>query len=301
MERLIDLFLEDLRSHRRYSAHTLLSYRNDLFSYAAYISSIYGSISLSQHHRDYLRSWLTHLFSSGLKASTVSRKLSALKSFFRFCLEQGYLSSNPAAHLQPIKLPGRLPRVLQEKEMDSVLHRHIAIEDYPGLRDHTIIMMLYGTGMRVSELAALCVSHINPVDHTVQVTGKGNKERLIPVNKELASLLVHYLEGRKQFLSRLSITQPPTWLFLSNKAKKPYVKMIYNIVNRYLQGITTMDKKSPHVLRHTFATHLLSHGADLNAIKELLGHASLSATQVYTHSSAAELKAIYKKAHPRSK
>ncbi len=301
MERLIDIFLEDLRSHRRYSKHTLLSYRNDLTSYNSYISTTYGSIAITSHTRDYLRSWLTHLFSDGLKATTVSRKLSALKSFFRFCLEKGYLSSNPAAHLQPVKVPGRLPQVLQEKEMEKVLHREVDEWDYTSLRDHTIILMLYGTGMRVSELAALEVKDIHPVEHTVRVSGKGNKERLIPVERALAKVLVRYLASRQRFLSRQSIPGQPGWLFLSNKAKKPYTKMIYTIVHNYLQGITTQDKKSPHVLRHTFATHLLSHGADLNAIKELLGHASLSATQVYTHSSAAELKAIYKRAHPRGK
>ncbi|MFO8054853.1 MAG: tyrosine-type recombinase/integrase [Bacteroidales bacterium] len=293
-------FIEYLSRQRRYSSHTVTAYQADLHEYFTFIEATYGLTSLDSHTHVYIRSWLSELLSKGLKASTVSRKISSLKSFFAYCFQNRHIATNPTARLQPVKLPKRLPVFIHEREMESLFTGVEFANTFYGVRDYTLLNVLYGTGIRVSELVNLKLQHVNTKENVIKVLGKGNKERLIPVNPVLSEILSVYLDYRKEFLSE---KEKPTkeWLFLSSRANKTYPKLIYTIVKDYLTQVTTVEKKSPHVLRHTFATHLLSHGADLNAIKELLGHANLSATQIYTHSSIDQLKKIYEQAHPRGK
>lgn len=300
-EREIQSFIDHLEHEYRYSVHTIKAYKADLEDYHDYVRATYGSLELHNHTSTIIRSWLSKLLAQGYKARTVSRKISSLKSFFRYCLRNGFIETNPTKKLPAIKIPGRLPVFVQEGDMQK-LFTEIEFEDnYKGVRDYTILSLLYGSGIRVSELINLTVDNINIQDSSLKVLGKRNKERIIPVNHQLNDILSVYLTYRKYFYQDQRTNIQKDWLFLSERGKKTYSKLIYIIVKSYLEQVTTIDKKSPHVLRHTYATHLLSHGADLNAIKELLGHSNLSATQVYTHSTIDQLKSIYEQAHPKGK
>ncbi|MGM0612818.1 MAG: tyrosine-type recombinase/integrase [Bacteroidota bacterium] len=298
---LITEFLAYIKHERRYSEHTIKAYGRDLHEYADYIQQSYGKITLESHTHLIIRSWLSYLLAQGLQAKTVSRKMSSLKSFFKYCLQNEYISHNPTSKLKPLKIPQRLPVFVQEKEMQKLFTEADFKDNFFGIRDYTILNLLYNTGMRVSELVKLKVQDINTGNRSLKVLGKRNKERIIPVNDYMMNTLKTYLQERDQFLLDKNVHPSENWLFLSSQGKKPYPKLIYSIVKKYLEQVSTIDKKSPHVLRHTFATHLLSHGADLNAIKELLGHANLAATQVYTHSTIDQLKSIYEQAHPKGK
>lgn len=298
---LITEFIAYLKHEKRYSEHTIKAYRADLHEYTEYIHQSYGNLNLNAHTHVILRSWLSHLIAQGLQSKTVSRKMSSLKSFFKYCLQNAYISHNPTSKLKPLKIPQRLPVFIQEKEMQKLFTEAEFKDDFFGIRDYTILNLLYNTGMRVSELVNLKVQDINTGNRSLKVLGKRNKERIIPVNEYMLDTLKTYLQVRNQFLLDINKKLSEQWLFLSSHGKKPYPKLIYGIVKKYLEQVSTIDKKSPHVLRHSFATHLLNHGADLNAIKELLGHANLSATQVYTHSTIDQLKTIYEQAHPKGK
>ncbi|MCF8218137.1 MAG: tyrosine-type recombinase/integrase [Bacteroidales bacterium] len=298
---LITEFLAYIKHERRYSEHTIKAYRMDLHEYADYIQQSYGKITLEAHTHLIIRSWLSYLITQGLQAKTVSRKMSSLKSFFKYCLQNGYISHNPTAKLKPLKIPQRLPVFVQEKEMQKLFTEAEFKNNYCGIRDYTILNLLYNTGMRVSELVNLNVQDINTGNCSLKVLGKRNKERIIPVNDYMMTTLETYLQERENFLLEKNVQPSEKSLFLSSQGKKPYAKLIYDIVKKYLEQVSTIDKKSPHILRHSFATHLLSHGADLNAIKELMGHANLAATQVYTHSTIDQLKSIYEQAHPKGK
>ncbi len=294
-------FIRYIRHERRYSEHTIRAYEADLQDYSEYIHETYGSIGLKDHTHNLIRSWLSFLLDKGLTAKTVSRKITSLKSFFKYCIQNGFIENNPTAKLQPVKIPQRLPDFVQEDEMKKLFSEFNFSEDYSSKRDHAILNILYGTGIRVFELVNLQVQDLNLHQCSLKVLGKRNKERIIPVHEELNEILRKYLLYRTAFISDNESIKAKDWLFLSNKGNKTYPKLIYNIVKSHLEQVTTRGKKSPHVLRHTFATHLLSHGADLNAIKELLGHSNLAATQVYTHSSIDQLKSIYEQAHPKGK
>lgn len=298
---LITEFVAYLKHEKRYSEHTIKAYRADLHEYAGYIHHLYGDINICDHTHVIIRSWLSHLMAHGLQSKTISRKMSCLKSFFKYCLRNAYISQNPASKLKPLKIPQRLPVFVQEKEMQKLFAEAEFKDNYVGIRDYTIINLLYNTGMRVSELVNLKVHDINTGNRSLKVLGKRNKERIIPVNDYMMKTLTTYLQVRDQFLSDINPQLSKHWLFISSQGKKPYPKLIYSIVKKYLEQVSTIDKKSPHVLRHSFATHMLSHGADLNAIKELLGHANLAATQVYTHNTIDQLKSIYEQAHPKGK
>lgn len=300
-DREIQAFIDHLEHERRYSVHTIKAYKADLEDYKAHIRHTYGELKLHDHNTAIIRSWLSKLLAEGHKARTVSRKISSLKSFFKYCLHKGFLKTNPTLKLPAVKIPQRLPVFVQESDMQR-LFTDIEFEDnYAGVRDYTLLNLLYGSGIRVSELVNLTVDDINSHDSSLKVLGKRNKERIIPVNRQLNEILSVYLKYRKEFKQEHRINIQKDWLFLSGRGNKTYPKLIYAIVKSYLEQVTTIDKKSPHVIRHTYATHLLSHGADLNAIKELLGHSNLAATQVYTHSTIDQLKAIYEQAHPKGK
>lgn len=289
-------FLQYLKIEKRYSPHTVRSYSIDLDQFELFLA-VQGLPSepsgVTSHD---LRAWIVSLMETDYSSVSVHRKISCLRVYFRYLRKEGVLKSDP---FQKVVLPKRkktLPVFIEEKAMASLLDDFSFGDDFAGVRNKTIIEMLYLTGMRRSELIGLHDEDIDLQEGTVRVTGKRNKQRIIPLVKPFIKNLDTYIKMRDEYLEG-GVSE---WLFITDKCEKIYDKYIYNIVKGYLSVVTTADRKSPHVLRHTFATHMLNHGADLNSIKELLGHANLSATQVYTHNTFEKLKKIYKQAHPRA-
>ena len=234
------------------------------------------------------------MLDNGVSASTVHRKVSSLRSFFRYLRKEGKLSTDPLERVVLPKKKKRLPEFVAENSLDNLLDSFEFGSDFSGRRNKTVIEMLYLTGMRRSELTGLRIQDYDESRGTIRVHGKRNKERLIPLLDSFGSGLRSYLDLRRE------IETADDWFFITDRGNKLYDKFVYNIVRRYLTMVTTIEKRSPHVLRHSFATHMLNHGADLTSIKELLGHANLSATQVYTHNTFEKLKKVYKQAHPRA-
>jgi len=288
-------FLKFLEHQKRYAAPTLTAYSSDLHQFFRYLDSIYGSVPLTEIKALHVRSWMVEL-SQAHTAKTISRKLSALKTFFKYLLKRNLITHNPMLKITTPKVNSRVPVVVRKAELQQLFEQVVFADDFAGKRDQLALETLYATGMRRAELIGLKIADIDFTNRQMRVLGKGNKERMLPFNKNLADLLRSYIEIRNNTFSEINNNR----LFLTNKGEPMYPKMVYNLVKRYLGMVTTVEKKSPHVLRHSFATHLSDNGADLNAIKELLGHASLSATQIYTHSSVEKLKKIYQQAHPKA-
>lgn len=298
-----DDFLNYLLHEKRSSPHTVTAYGNDLTEFRDYLAVQYQVDSLLDVNHQFVRSWIASMMDGNLSARSINRKISTLRAFYRFQLQQGNMRLNPMLKVQAPKMKSRLPVFVDEKPM-NVLHQPGIIEEteddlFTGMLCRLIIEILYGTGMRLAELIHLKSEDVNLKSGTVKVLGKRNKERIIPITAELNSLISNYLRKRNAVLKD-SPNENAQFLLLQENGKKLSRSFVYSRVKRYLSLVTTIDKKSPHVLRHTFATHMLNNGADLNAIKELLGHANLSATQVYTHNTVDKLKAIYHKAHPRA-
>lgn len=287
-------FIAYIQYEKRYSPHTVTAYRTDLDQFFAFLSAQYQITEIRDIDHQMIRSWLVFLMEHGDAPRSVNRKLTSLKSFYRFLLKEGAVDSNPMRRVISPKSNKRLPEFIETGNMASLIERMSEGGGYSALRDRIILEMFYNTGMRLSELAGLKENDIDFHSSTIKVLGKRNKERLIPFTKKFASLLKDYIREKERTFG------PQPELFLTDSGRKMYHKRIYLIVKGNLSGITTLDRKSPHVLRHTFATHLLNNGAELNAVKELLGHANLAATQVYTHNTIDKLKKIYKQAHPRA-
>ena len=287
-------FLAYLQYEKRYSIHTVTAYRIDLDQFFEYLSQLYNIADIPEVTHPMIRSWLVSLMEQGISARSVTRKLTTLKSFYKFLQRDGVLEINPMQKITSPKISKRLP-VFVEKDNMEILLDHIDFgEGYPGIRNKLILELFYATGMRLSELVNLKETDLDFHHDTIKVLGKRNKERLIPFGKKCESLMRLYLDEKRMAFGEVSD------LFLTDKGTPIYPRMVHRIVTGYLGQVTTLEKKSPHVLRHTFATHLLNNGAELNAVKELLGHANLSATQVYTHNTIEKLKTIYKQAHPKA-
>jgi len=289
-------FIQYLQTEKRYSPHTVRSYLNDLDQFYFFLSSTglpEDPVSVTSHD---IRAWIVSMLENSYSSVSVHRKISCLRVFYRYLRKEGAMKSDP---LQKVVLPKRkksLPVFVEEEALDKLLDDFSFGDDFAGIRNRTIIEMLYNTGMRRSELIGLRNIDVDLQEATVKVTGKRNKQRIIPLVKPFVKILEEYIKTRDEFAK----TGNEDWFFITDKGNKLYDKYVYNTVNVYLSMVTTIDKKSPHILRHTFATHMLNHGADLNSIKELLGHANLSATQIYTHNTFEKLKKIYKQAHPRA-
>jgi integrase/recombinase XerC len=289
-------FLQYLQIEKRYSPHTVRSYLNDLDQFYSFLSAqdLPGDpVEVTSHD---IRAWIVSMLDNNYSTVSVHRKISCLRVFYRYLRKEGILMSDP---LEKVVLPKRkktLPVFVDEAAMNSLLDEFSFGDGFEGIRNRTIIEMLYLTGMRRSELIGLRNPDVDLTDGTVKVTGKRNKQRIIPLVKPFVKHLEEYI-GLRDEKTAPDIVE---WFFITDKGNKLYDKYVYNIVNGYLAMVTTIEKKSPHILRHTFATHMLNRGADLNSIKELLGHANLSATQVYTHNTFEKLKKIYKQAHPRA-
>ena len=289
---LIIEFLDHLKKNRRYSLHTITAYESDLAQLQKYLKKHYD-LEVAEANSASLRSWVIELLETGTQNKSVNRKISTLKSFYKFLMKEGYISLNPTDKLISPKVASSLPQFVREVEMDNLLDEFQFEESFKGVRDKMIIELLYSSGIRLIELVNLQVSDLDLVDSQIKVVGKRNKERIIPLHQALIRTMKSYLFEREK------VALEP-YLLLSDSGKRMYPKFVYRKVNYYLGQVTTSSKKSPHVLRHTFATHMLNNGAELNTIKEILGHANLSATQVYTHNTIEKLKNIYKQAHPRA-
>jgi integrase/recombinase XerC len=292
-----EAFLNYLQSEKRYSDLTVQAYSKDLEQFFLFINVHYPNIlDASSINHLMIRSWLASLKDQQNTARTINRKISTLKSYFKFLEKQGVIDSAPTSKIVSPKVQKRLPTFVQSQQMETMLDDEpLFPENFEGKTHRLIIEILYATGMRRAELANLQVSQVEFSNRLLKIVGKGNKERLVPLMPNLADLIQDYLADKMHIENA-----DPKYLLILKNGKPLYHKYIYLIVKKYLQANTTLQKNSPHVLRHTFATHLLNEGADINAIKELLGHASLAATQVYTHNSIEKLKQAFKKAHPKA-
>lgn len=289
-------FLNFLKFEKRYSQHTVSSYENDLNQFFQFVLSQYEGPKVSKITSGMVRSWLAEMRSENISAKTLNRKISTLNSFFKFQLKVGAIETSPMSAISTPKISRRLPVFVAEEDMQT-LQQHVEFPDtWKGKTDQLILTIFYNTGMRLSELVNLKESQIDPSNQQIKVLGKGNKERIIPVSKQVINDIVNYMNLKRELIDSI---QFPNLLLLQN-GKPLYSKYVYNVVNQNLSYVTTLEKKSPHVLRHTFATHLTHNGADINAIKELLGHSSLAATQIYTHNSIEKLKDVFKKSHPKA-
>ena len=288
-------FLNFLEHQKRYAIPTLTAYRSDLNQFSQYLDNTYGVVSLMEIKALHIRSWIVELTQQHT-AKTVSRKLSALKTFFKYLLKRDLITRNPMLKITTPKVSSRVPVVVRKSELTQLFEEIAFPDDFSGQRDRLVLEIFYGTGMRRAELIGLKTTDVDFRKRQMRVLGKGNKERMLPFGKHLAKLIDQYIKLRNNVFPGNTVPA----LFLTNKGEPMYPKMVYNLVKRYLSMVTTVEKKSPHGLRHSFATHLSDNGADLNAIKELLGHANLSATQIYTHSSIEKLKKIYQQAHPKA-
>jgi len=289
-------FLKYLQFEKRYSSHTICSYETDLEQFGIFCNSVIKDFDITKADHRIIRSWIVHLTENNISARTIRRKLTTLRSFYRYLNREGLLSNNPAEKIIPPKLSKRLPVFVDEDSINTLIDNYEFGDDFSGVRNRLIMEMFYTTGVRLSELINLKNIDIDHYNMTIKVLGKRNKERIVPYNASLNKTIKEYVEKKKE----ISQEDGMDFFFITDKGNKIYNKFVYRIVNKYLQLVTTIEKKSPHVLRHTFATHMLNSGADINAIKELLGHANLSATQVYTHNTFEKLKNIYKQAHPRA-
>lgn len=293
---MINTYLKYLLHEKRYSEHTIRSYENDLLQVQSYITQFDGDMHLGDANHRILRTWIVSLIEDNLSPRSVNRKIATIRSFYKFLHAREIISSNPSIKLKPLKTDKPLPEFVQEKEMDMLLDQISFSDDFAGMRDRTIMELFYSTGIRLSELIGITDQSVSFYDQTVKVLGKRNKERVIPLTSETVDTINAYIAKRNELFGGSS----ENFLLVTDTGKKCYPMMVYRTVKKYLGVITRSSKKSPHVLRHTFATHLLNKGADLNAVKDLLGHSSLAATQVYTHNSLEKLKSVFDQAHPKA-
>lgn len=290
-------FVAYLSLEKNYSQHTVSAYKKDIQEFIAFASKEYELYNIDEVDYAIIRSWIVQLVDSGILNRTVNRKLASLKAYYKFLQKTGVISKNPLAKHKALKTKKKLEVPFSELEMDKILKQIPFENDFEGVRNKLIIELLYATGIRRAELINLKLKDFNGDSTSLKVLGKRNKERILPLVSSLKPLLLSYLTHR----SGLKNIADADMLLLTKSGHKIYETLVYRVINKYLSMVSPKVKRSPHILRHTFATHLLNNGADLNAVKELLGHSSLASTQVYTHNSIAELKKVYANAHPRNK
>lgn len=293
---LIEEFLQYLATQKRFAANTIISYQTDLENFFTYCDSEYEVHFVQDIQTVMIRSWLAHMKSQKRASKTINRKLSTLKSFFKYLMRKGSVETSPVIGVQSLKVSRKLPVFVEQKDLNRLFEPEIFPDSWEGKLTRLIFEIFYCTGMRLSELILLKESNIDTSSAVIKVWGKGSKERIIPVGNELLKNIANYLsEKRKLFGNESS-----EFLLVNEKGKKLYPRYVYVQVKKYLSLVSTVEKKSPHILRHSFATHLTNNGAQINAIKELLGHSSLAATQIYTHNSIEKLKEVHRQAHPKS-
>lgn len=290
-------FSEYLLHEKKYSTLTVKAYITDLNAFLHFITEVYGSDTLQDVHYSQIRRWIVQLVEAKISNRTINRKISSLNSYYKFLIKTGSLEANPLSKHKALKTAKKVQIPFSQKEMDDVMHILESETDFEGVRNKLIVELFYATGIRRIELIEITLKDLDLPNKTLKVLGKRNKERYIPLIDSVLQSAKSYLKLREA----ITTVKNQEYLFLTNKGLKIYETLVYRIINEYFSKASLKVKKSPHILRHSFATHLLNEGADLNAVKELLGHSSLAATQVYTHNSIAELKKVYESAHPRSK
>lgn len=293
---MVDSFFKYLQFEKRYSPRTITSYQTDLSQFSLYLQETYQEKNPELANHGMIRSWIVSLVDSKMDARSINRKIACLRSFFKFCLKREVIEKNPMMKVKILKTKKKLPHFVHEEDMTKLLDHVAFTDDLEGSRNKLIIELFYGTGIRLSELIGLKESQVNLLDQTIKVLGKRNKERIIPFSKSIVPIIENYLLHRNKSVTR----QNHGLLFVGDNGKPVYPMMVYRLVKKYLDEFTTVDKRSPHILRHSFATHLLNKGAEINAVKDLLGHTSLAATQVYTHNSIEKLKKVFDQAHPKA-
>jgi integrase/recombinase XerC len=289
-------FVAYLELEKNYSRHTVVAYTNDLSEFSVFYVDNFDTADLNQVQYVVIRSWIVSLSEAGLSNRTINRKIASLKAYYRFLQKTGSISINPLAKHKSLRISKKIEIPFSELEMETVLSAFGFTNDFEGKRSQLIIHLLYATGMRRAELINLKLSHVDFETKSIKVLGKRNKERIIPMLNSLKPHFLNYYREREKIHSK----EENNYVFISSLGNKIYETLVYRTVNKYFTDISSKLKKSPHILRHTFATHLLNKGADLNSVKELLGHSSLASTQVYTHNSIAELKKVHALAHPRA-
>ena len=290
-----EAFINYLKFEKRYSHLTAIAYKKDLDQFEEFFVKTIGDFNVEEINDKTVRRWIVDLMEKGISARTVNKKVSALKSFNKYLMRMEVVSENNLVNVIVPKIRKKLPQFVEEKNLNHLLDDGFFGTDFESLRDKLIVSLLYGSGIRLSELMHLKDSDLFLSESLIKVLGKRNKERIVPYPRSLNVLIEQYKTERT-----LLFGSPVSYLLLTAKGEPAYEKLIYRAVSKYLTLVTTIDQKSPHVLRHTFATHLLNRGADLNAVKEMLGHSNLSATQIYTHTSLDKIQRVYKQAHPRS-
>ena len=293
---MVNSFLKYISYEKRYSQHTVTSYQNDLRQFAEYLSDKFNATDLAEADQFMVRSWVLSLMDAGVAARSVNRKIASLRAYYKFMLKREAIGKDPTAKMRLLKTPKELPDFADEKELTIQLDSDSFKEGFEGNQQRIIMELLYGTGMRLSELLGLKEADINRHERTVKVLGKRNKERIIPLPASLMRIIDDYIADKNCRFGG----NPNGFLIVNNKGEVAYPMLIYRTVKDYLNRVSSVERKSPHTLRHTFATHLLNKGADLNAVKDLLGHSSLAATQLYTHNSLERLKAVFDQAHPKA-
>ena len=287
-------FFDYLEIEKKYSSNTIEAYRNDLNVFSRFLTDEFDVNNINNTNYSYVRSWIVDLVNKGISNRSINRKITSLNSYFKFILKIGLINENPLTNHKALKTQKKIQLPFSENEMLNVLDLDNFEDNFTGARDRLIIDLFYTTGIRRIELIQLMISDVNINNKHIKVLGKRNKERIIPLIDSTINILNKYLLFREELKS------DDTFLFITKKGKQVYEKLIYRIINKYFDTISTKVKKSPHIIRHSFATHLLNNGADLNSVKDLLGHSSLAATQVYTNRSIDEIKKVFAKSHPRN-
>ena len=293
----VSAFLNFIEFEKQYSPHTCNAYRTDLQQFEDFLVDFCQFPQTEQASFQEIRAWVVHLDTQGIEARSINRKIATLKAFFKFLLKQGTIETNPTKRLKPLKTPQLSPEFVEEEKMLRLLDCYPFEDSFEGKRAQVILELLYGTGIRLAELLALRHQDIDVYNSTIRVTGKGNKQRLMPVLRPLLNLIGEY-EQKKQV--SFGAILPTETLIVTDAGKPAYPLLVYKTVRQHLAWTTTQEKRSPHTLRHTFATHLLNKGADINAIKDLLGHTSLHATQIYAHATLDRLREVFAQAHPKA-
>ncbi|MEP0266242.1 tyrosine-type recombinase/integrase [Dokdonia sp.] len=290
-------FIDYLTLEKNYSKLTVQAYEGDIEEFSAFAKANYEQEDIATVNYSQIRSWIVSLVDSGISNRTVNRKISSLKSFYKFLIKVEEIEVSPLAKHKSLKIPKKLQIPFSENEITEVFDLLTISDDFESLRDLLLVELLYGTGMRRAELISLTIGSVDISQKTIRVVGKRNKERIIPLLPNICNTVYRYLEKRDEIILR----QLDAPLLITKKGIKLYDTLVYRIINHYFSKTSNKIKKSPHIIRHSFATHMLNQGADLNVVKDLLGHASLASTQVYTHNSIAALRNVYKNAHPRNK
>ena len=293
---MVSYFIQHIKYEKRLSHHTVTAYESDIKQFSAYLLFQYELKEPEKADFQMIRSWIVALVDEKIENRSINRKIATLRTFYNFLLRHKSISADPMLKIKALKTDKNLPKYIEEKPMENLLDDIEFSDDFAGQRDKLVLELLYGTGMRLAELIGLKISDLNLYNNTLIVLGKRNKQRIIPVNQTLVEAIKKYLTLRTDIVDDTS----NNFLILTDNGTQVYPMFVQRLTKKYLSLVTSLDQRSPHVLRHTFATHLLNRGADLNAIKDLLGHSSLAATQVYTHNSIEKLKKIFQQAHPKA-